>query len=114
MDLLPHCIEIFMSRSTAILVCALLVQSAFARQAAQPAPVTGAVARPAAPPAKQTAPVTGAIAVPAAQPAAAPVAAPAINPVSVQPPKMVASDRTLGPFQVNGQNFTFIEHCAKH
>jgi hypothetical protein len=89
-----------MTRLALPMLCALLIQPACARQAAQTAPVTGFVARPKAPPAAQA----------PAQHTPVPAAAPAVKPVSVQPPKIVTLERTQGPFQVNGQSFTFIEH----
>jgi hypothetical protein len=84
-----------------VVVFALLMLPACAQQAAQPAPVTGAIIRPAEKPAVQA---------PAQQvPAPAP-AAPAVKPASPPPPKIVTFDRTAGPFQVNGQTFTFVKH----
>ncbi len=62
--------------------------------------------------------MTGAVIRPAEKPAvkaptphvAAPVPAPAVKPVSLPPPKIVAFERKLGPFQVQKQSFTFVEH----
>ncbi|HKW24275.1 MAG TPA: hypothetical protein VJN48_00745 [Terriglobales bacterium] len=89
-----------MSRLAVVVFSALLILPACAQQAAQPAPVPGAIARPATQPAAQA---------PAPQ-VAAPAAAPAVKPVSPPPPKIVTFDRTLGPFPVQNQSFTFVEH----
>lgn len=83
-----------------VVFVASLMLSACAQQAGQPAPVTGAIIRPAAPPAAQA----------PAQHAPVPAAAPALKPVSLPPPKIVTLDRTAGPFQVRGQTFTLITH----
>lgn len=89
-----------MYRLAVIAVSALLIQSACAQQAAAPAPVTGAIIRPAQPAAPAP-----------AQHAPAPVtAAPAVKPVSLPPPKIVTVERRLGPFQLQNQSFTFVEH----
>jgi hypothetical protein len=86
-----------MSRLAVIVFPALLMLPACAQQAA-PAPVTGAIIRPAAPSAAQApAPRT-------------PAPTPTVKPVSIPPPKIVTFDRTLGPFPVQNQSFTFVEH----
>jgi hypothetical protein len=89
-----------MSRLAVVVLLSLLILPACAQQAAQPAPVSGAIVRPAAQPAAQA---------PAGH-AAAPARPPAIKPVSLPPPKIVTLERTLGPFQVQSQSFTFVEH----
>ena len=87
-----------MSRLAVSVFCALLIQPACAQQTAQPVPAAGAIVRPAAQPAAQApAPRT-------------PAPAPVVKPVSVQPPKIVTLERTLGPFQVNNQSFTLVTH----
>ncbi|HKW68295.1 MAG TPA: hypothetical protein VJP04_13465 [Terriglobales bacterium] len=79
---------------------ALLILPACAQQPAQPAPVTGDIIRPAAQPASQApGPRTP-----------TPAPAPAVKPVSSPPPKIVTLERTLGPFAVQNQSFTFVEH----
>lgn len=40
----------------------------------------------------------------------APLPLPAAKPAAVPTPKIMALDRTAGPFQVKGQSFTFVEH----
>ena len=89
-----------MSRLIVVVVLALLLLPACAQQSAQPAMVTGTIARPAAVPQRPT---------PAPQPAA-PASAPAVKPASLPPPKLVSFDRTAGPFQVKGQSFTLVTH----
>jgi hypothetical protein len=89
-----------MCRSVVIVFPALLILPACAQQAAQPASVTGAIVRPAA----QRAPQAPAPRTPV------PAPAPAVKPVSLPPPRIVTFDRTLGPFQVQKQSFTFVEH----
>ena len=89
-----------MSRSAVIVVLALLLLPACAQQSGQPGMVTGTIVRPAAVPQRPT---------PAPQPAA-PASALAVKPAALPPPKIVSFDRSRGPFQVNGQSFTFIEH----
>ncbi|HKU27049.1 MAG TPA: hypothetical protein VJQ54_16355 [Candidatus Sulfotelmatobacter sp.] len=89
-----------MSRLAVVVLLAFLIMPACAQQAARPAPVTSAVADPAVQPAAQA---------PAPHPPA-PAPAPAVKPVSLPPAKIVTSERTLGPFQVQNQSFTFVEH----
>jgi hypothetical protein len=89
-----------MSRLATVALFALLILPACAQQPAQPAPVTGAIIRPAAQPASQApGPRTP-----------TPAPAPAVKPVSLPPPKIVTLERTLGPFAVQNQSFTFVEH----
>jgi hypothetical protein len=86
-----------MSRLAVVVLLALLILPACAQQ---PAPVSGAIGRPAVQPAVQA----------PAQHAPAPAPPPAVKPVSLPPPKIVTFERKLGPFQVQNQSFTFVEH----
>jgi hypothetical protein len=80
-----------------VVVSALLILPACAQQ---PAPVTGGIIRPAGQPGAQV----------QAPHRPTPVPIPAVKPVSLPPPKIVTFDRTLGPFHVQDQAFTFIKH----